>query len=129
MQEDDDSREFLVLSRGQWHRDAAPEDIQAAIDGFYDWLDTHIAVGRMRTGQRLARDGATISTRGVALDGPFGETKELVGGYWFVIAPSLADAASLLSSSPTLPLGLFYELRPLELERASAWTRTNETPD
>ncbi|MGJ4803222.1 YciI family protein [Luteimonas sp. SDU82] len=129
MDEDTGAREYLVLSRGQWHRDAAPEDIQAAIDGFYDWLDAHIAAGRMRTGERLAREGATISARGIALDGPFGETKELVGGYWFVVAASLEEAASLLSSSPTLPLGLFYELRPLELVRAGAWTRSNETPD
>lgn len=129
MGDDGATREFLVLSRGQWRRDAAPEEIQAAIDGFYDWLDARIAAGHMVTGHRLAREGATISARGVALDGPFGETKELVGGYWFVRAPSLAEAAALLSGSPTLPLGLFYELRPLEHERASAWVRTNETPD
>ena len=129
MSDDAASSEFLVLSRGQWQRDAAPEDIQVAIDGFYAWLDAHIAAGRMRTGQRLAREGATISARGIALDGPFGETKELVGGYWFVIAPSLAAAAELLSTSPTLPLGLLYELRPLATERASAWARSNETPD
>ena len=122
-------REFLVLSRGQWRRDAAPEAIQAAIDDFYDWLDRQIATGHMVTGHRLAREGATISARGIALDGPFGETKELVGGYWFVRAASLDAAAALLSGSPTLPMGLFYELRPLEHERASAWARTNETPD
>jgi len=129
MTDDSGSGGFLVLSRGQWHRDAAPEDIQAAIDAFYDWLDAHIAAGRMRTGQRLARAGATISARGIVLDGPFGETRELVGGYWFVLAPTLEEAAALLSSSPTLQMGLFYELRPLELQRASAWVRGNETPD
>lgn len=129
MAEESGSGEFLVLSRGQWRRDAAPEEIQAAIDAFYDWLDAHIAAGRMRTGQRLAREGATVSARGVALDGPFGETKELVGGYWFVLAPTLAEATALLSTSPTLQVGLFYELRPLEHQRASAWVRGNETRD
>ena len=129
MADDAQVPEYLVLSRGQWRRDATPDEIQAAIDDFYAWLDAHVAAGRMKTGHRLAREGATIWARGVALDGPFGETKELVGGYWFVVAASLEEAASLLSSSPTLPLGLFYELRPLELVRASAWTRSNETPD
>jgi len=129
MAPDSDLREFLVLSRGQWQRDAAPEAIQASIDAFYPWLEAHIAAGRMKTGERLAREGATVSRKGIVVDGPFGETKELVGGYWFVLARTLEEAAALLSTSPTLEHGLFYELRPLELERASAYVRANETPD
>lgn len=121
--------DYLVLSRGQWRRNDAPEAIQAAIDAFYAWLEAHIEAGHMRTGQRLARAGATISARGIVTDGPYGETRELVGGYWFVRAPSLEAAAALLADSPTLRHGLFYELRPLELERASAFVRGNETPD
>lgn len=121
--------DYLVLSRGQWNKDAAPEAIQAAIDAFYPWLEAHVAAGRMRTGERLARDGATVSRKAVVMDGPYGETKELVGGYWFVVARSLADAAALLADSPTLAHGLFYEVRPLELERATAYRRGNETPD
>ena len=30
--------EYLVLSRGQWNKNASKEDIEAAIDKFYDWL-------------------------------------------------------------------------------------------
>ena len=125
----DASTDYLVLSRGQWDREAAPEAIQAAIDAFYPWLDAHIAAGRMKTGERLARAGATVSRKAVVVDGPYGETKELVGGYWFVVARSLEAAAALLATSPTLAHGLFYEVRPLELERASAYHRGNETPD
>jgi hypothetical protein len=129
MSETDDTRDYLVLSRGQWARDASPEDIQRAIDAFYPWLEEHIAAGRMKTGERLAREGATVSRRGVAIDGPYGETKELVGGYWFVAARSLQEAGDLLATSPVLRHGLFYELRPLDLERCSAFVRSCETPD
>lgn len=129
MSEDHETHEFLVLSRGQWQRDATPEAIQAAIDAFYPWLEAHVAAGRIKTGQRLARAGATVSGKGIVMDGPFGETKELVGGYWFVVAPTLEEAARILADSPTLAQGLFYELRPVELERASAYVRSNETPD
>ena len=125
----EDTRDYLVLSRGQWNKDASPDAIQSAIDAFYPWLEGHIAAGRMKTGQRLAREGATVSRKAIAMDGPYGETKELVGGYWFVVARSLEDAARLLSGSPTLQQGLFYELRPVETERASAYARSNETPD
>ena len=121
--------DYLVLSRGQWDKDAAPETIQSAIDAFYPWLEAHIAAGRMKTGERLARAGATVSRKAVVMDGPYGETKELVGGYWFVVARSLEEASALLADSPTLAHGLFYEVRPLELARASAYHRGNETPD
>lgn len=129
MADDAGAQDFLVLSRGQWRRDASADEIQSAIDAFYVWIEDHIAAGRMKTGERLARAGATVSAKGVTLDGPFGETKELVGGYWFAVAPSLEDAAALLATSPTLACGLFFEVRPLELERASAHVRGNETPD
>lgn len=121
--------DYLVLSRGQWNKDAAPEEIQSSIDAFYPWIEAHIAAGRMKTGERLARAGATVSRKAVVMDGPYGETKELVGGYWFVVARSLEEATALLADSPTLAHGLFYEVRPLELERASAYRRGNETPD
>lgn len=127
--EQQERHDYLVLSRGQWDKAASPEAIQASIDAFYPWLEDHIAAGRMKTGERLAREGATVSRKAIALDGPYGETKELVGGYWFVVARSLREAADLLATSPTLQHGLFYELRPLEPERASAYARTNETPD
>lgn len=124
-----DAHDYLVLSRGQWDKAAAPDAIQSAIDAFYPWLEGHIAAGRMKTGERLAREGATVSREGVVLDGPYGETKELIGGYWFVVAPSLHAAAALLATCPTIAHGLFFELRPVELQRASAYVRANETPD
>src|SRR5690606_13410733 len=104
-------QDFLVISRGQWDAGASPEAIQSAIDGFYGWLDGHVAAGRMRGGSRLKSTGATVTRKGVVTDGPFGETKELIGGFWIVSAPTLEMAARLLADSPTVALGLFYEVR------------------
>lgn len=126
---DNEISEYLVISRGKWDKDAAPETIQAAIDAFYPWLEQHIAGGRMRGGSRLKREGATVSRQGVVLDGPYGETKELIGGYWTIVASSLEEAARLAAQNPCMPLGLFYEIRPLDPEQASAFVRANETPD
>ncbi len=123
----DQTQEFLVISRGQWDADASPEAIQAAIDGFYGWLDRHLAAGRMHGGSRLKAGGATVTRKGIVTDGPFGETKELIGGFWFVRARSLEEAAKLLADSPTVALGLFYEVRPLDGERATATMQATET--
>lgn len=126
---DNENSEYLVISRGKWDKDAAPEAIQRAIDTFYPWLEKHIADGRMRAGSRLKREGATVSRQGVVLDGPYGETKELIGGYWTIVASSLEEAARLAAQNPCMPLGLFYEIRPLDPEQASAFVRASETPD
>ena len=37
MNEQSSLSEYLVLSRGQWDKDASKEDIEAAIHKFYDW--------------------------------------------------------------------------------------------
>ena len=41
--------EYLVISRGQWDKDIAREEIQNAIDQFYVWLDRLVAEGKMKT--------------------------------------------------------------------------------
>ena len=122
------AREFLVLSRGQWNRDASKENIEAAIHQFYEWYEQNLKSGRMKPGSRLSTEVAMVSKSGIATDGPFSEGKEVIGGYWFIVAPSLREAARLAAENPCARYGLRFEIRPLEAERASAYDVTNETP-
>lgn len=119
--------EFLLLSRGKWDPKKSPEEIQQAIDDFYDWHAQLVTEGKFKAGYRLTTEGKVVSSLGV-IDGPFTETNEVIGGYWFVIADSLEAAAAIAADSPCLACGLSYEIRPLEFERATAWRITNETP-
>lgn len=117
--------EYLVLSRGHWDRGLAPERIQQAIDDFYLWYDRLLAEGRIKPGQRLAT-GARLVSRSGAIDGPFAEAKEVIGGYWFFVADSLDEAAALAAQNPCIACGLSFEVRPVEPERASAFRPSNE---
>jgi hypothetical protein len=119
--------DFLVLSRGRWDEDKSPEQIQAAIDAFYRWHGDLVAQGRARPGQRLGIEGRMV-TRGGAVDGPFAEAKEVVGGYWFFIAADLDEAAAIAAQNPCIACGLQFEVRPIDPEKATAHTVTNETP-
>jgi len=119
--------DYLVLSRGQWDLDKSPEEIQAAIDRFYAWHDRLVSEGVFKPGRRLGTAAAVVSPGGVR-DGPFTETKEVIGGYWFIVAESLQQAAAVAAQNPCLACGLFYEIRPIEAERASAYRTSNETP-
>ena len=120
--------EFLVLSRGQWDKNASKEDIESAIHKFYEWYEQNLTSGRMKPGSRLSTEAALVSKSGIATDGPFSEGKEVIGGYWLIVARNLHEAAELAAQNPCMQHGLSFEIRPLEAERASAYKPANETP-
>jgi hypothetical protein len=120
--------EYLVISKGRWDESKSPEQIQATIDAFYKWHEGLVLEGKAKPGQRLAQPSMTVSQLGV-MDGPFTESKEVIGGYWFFMADSLSEAAALAAQNPCLACGLTYEVRPIEPERCSAFAETNETPE
>ncbi len=119
--------DYLLISRGQWDETASPQDVQDAIDRFYAWYERGLADGVLKPGSRLERRGKRVTRDGIT-DGPFAEAKELVGGYWFIVADSLEDAARIAAQNPCLDFGLELEIRPLEAARARADEVTNETP-
>ena len=128
MSEKNAPSEYLVISRGQWDEHATREQIQSAIDEFYVWLGRLVDEGKMKTGYRLGTEGATVSRRKIVTDGPFGETKEVIGGYWFIVARSLDEAARIAAENPTMRCGLFYEIRPIDPAQANASVAMAETP-
>lgn len=119
--------DYLVLSRGQWDDNASPEAVQQVVDTFYVWYEKGLAEGRLKPGSRLAHQGCVVS-RGLVTDGPFAETKELVGGYWFIVAESLEQAAAIAAENPCLQFGLTTEIRPLDPTLSHVTVPTNETP-
>lgn len=118
--------EFLVISRGQWDPSLSREEIQAAIEEFYVWHDRLVGEGRMRPGSRLAHEGRTVFKNGLVTDGPYGETKEVIGGFWTILASDLDEAARIGAQNPCLRCGLFFELRPLEPAKADAFAPMTE---
>ena len=119
---------FLLLSRGKWDANSSKADIEAAIEKFYAWYEANLANGSFKPGSRLTTDAALVTRDGIRTDGPFAEGKEVIGGYWLIVAESLSAAAALAAESAVLKHGIQYEIRPLESERGSVFRITNETP-
>jgi hypothetical protein len=111
--------EYLVISRGQWDSTLSRDEIQNAIDKFYVWLDGLVDEGKMKRGQRLTYEGKTISRKNGITDGPFGESKEVIGGYWSILANNLDEAAQIAAGNPCLDCGLFFEIRPIDPQAAT----------
>ena len=61
MNEQSPVSEYLVLSRGQWDKNASKEDIESAIQKFYDWYERNLKDGRMKAGSRLSTEAAMVS--------------------------------------------------------------------
>ncbi len=123
------THDYLLLSRGQWDKNSDKAEIEAAIEKFYLWYEANLAKGIFKPGSRLTMDAALVTRDGIRTDGPFAEGKEVIGGYWVIVAESLAAASALAAESAVLAHGICYEIRPLESERGSAYRHTNETPD
>ena len=111
--------EYLVISRGQWDETLSRADIQSATEKFYVWYDRLIDEGKMKPGQRLTSEGKTVARKNELTDGPFGESKEVIGGYWFILAQSLDEAAQIAKGNPLLDCGHFLEIRPIDPQRAT----------
>jgi len=114
MSETTSRTEYLVISRGQWDKTLSRRQIENAIGQFYNWLDRLVGEGKMKRGQRLTYEGKTVGRQNMTTDGPFGESKEVIGGYWFILAHNLDEAAQIAQGNPCLDCGLFLEIRPID---------------
>jgi hypothetical protein len=119
MSEQPASTEYLVICRGQWDKTLSQDEIESAIEKFYIWYDRLINEGKMKPGQRLTSEGKTVARKNVITDGPFGESKEAIGGYWFILAQSLDEAVQISKGNPCLDCGLLLEIRPIDPQRAT----------
>jgi hypothetical protein len=119
MSEQTPPAEYLVISRGQWGKNFSRDEIQSAIDRFYIWIGRLVDEGKMKRGQRLTHQGKTVKRQGPTTDGPFGESKEVIGGYWFILAKDLDEAAEIAQGNPCLDYGLFLEIRPIDPQIAT----------
>ena len=107
---------FMFVYRGGHEEmdDASPEQMQQEIQVWMDWIETGVDAGwTLDGGDALKPGGAVVSPDLSVLDGPFPESKELVGGYSMVEAPDLAAAVELAKSSPMPKAGGSVEVREL----------------
>ncbi len=108
------------------------EERRGSLDRWNEWVDGMIARGQVTYGQPLENGGRLVGKAGAgrALDGPFAEAKELVGGIFLVAASSLEEATAIAETCPSLPYGLTIEVRPIagacHLAKSLGWETMKE---
>lgn len=106
--------QFVLVLRdsGSFPTDISPEEIQAIIGRYNDW---NARMGGR--GQKLRDGEGRVVVRkdsGVTItDGPYIESKEVVGGYMIVEAESYDDVLRHCQDSPHLEFGSI-EIRQIE---------------
>jgi|SRR5271157_4837356 hypothetical protein len=112
--------DFILLL----HRPAGPPPAisaseAAAITGEYaGWGERLRREGRIKAGEKLTNDaGRTMrSTAGriVVTDGPYAESKELLGGFFVIAAADYDEACRLAESCPHFKYGGAIEVRQID---------------
>ena len=106
---------FLFVYRGAGEHVArmTPEEMQQHLGRWEKWISEGMASGWMLDpGDGLTNEGRVVSAK-VVTDGPFVESKEVVGGFSIVKAESIDAAAELAKGCPALITGGKVEVRPL----------------
>lgn len=114
--------QFMLISQDSMEIpegfEITPEIIQGIIQKYNDWADKLQKSGHLLGLNKLREEpGKNIRGIGsdqVVTDGPYAETKEIIGGYWIIQAADYAEAVKLASDCPSLEFGSRVEVREVE---------------
>ena len=109
---------FLLLFRNagpESHQHLSLDQRAQLTKEWNDWYESLAAHGKVQHGRPLALQGRVVSgARGqLVTDGPFAETKEVVGGYFFLTVANLDEATEIAKRCPGLSHGVTVEVRPI----------------
>ncbi|WP_299223448.1 YciI family protein [uncultured Psychroserpens sp.] len=96
-------KEYLLLIHGTGYPDEASHEVlNTHIEKYLAWVEKLSASDQYIKGARLENSGHAVINDGerIVSDGPYLESKEIVGGYVLIRAHSLNDAISLAQDCP-----------------------------
>jgi hypothetical protein len=105
---------FMFLQRGGCSDppQMTPEQMEAGMKAWMDWVKSGTEEGwLLDPGSPLNAAGAVVQSDLTVIDGPFAESKELVGGYTIVEAADMDSACELAKQTMKLAGGGKIEVR------------------
>ncbi|MGE0425310.1 MAG: YciI family protein [Reyranellaceae bacterium] len=107
----DNPRDFTALS---------PAEMQAIIARYRAWSQGLREAGKLVGGDKLRDDPGKVlhhgGTQVTVKDGPYAESKELIGGYFLVEAPDYAAACEIARGCPHVRPGATGTIEVREIQ-------------
>lgn len=105
--------EFLFLYRGG-DASESREQMQKTMEVWMAWFKELGASGCIKDmGNPLEPGGKVVASSTSVTDGPYAETKDVIGGYTLIEAADLAAASEIAKGCPILAVGGCVEVRPI----------------
>ena len=108
--------DFLLLFRGtDWERRLSPEQFEQFVSDWSHWFEHLKQEGRCTGGHPLHLEGKLVSGKNgrIVTDGPFTESKEAIGGYFYLQVADIDEAVEIAKQCPGLEYGCVVEIRPV----------------
>jgi hypothetical protein len=105
--------QFMLLlydNPGNWQQ-ISPEQMQKALEKYMAWAKKPFTVDSKRLAPEPGRVIRSNSGQARATDGPYSETKEVLGGYYTIEAANYDEAVQRALSHPHVEYGGTIEVR------------------
>jgi hypothetical protein len=114
-------KEFILLIRNEIDHQAAwsAERTEQFLKACEHYIAGLTQAGKLISAQPLVREGTMISgSKGAWKETPFNERKEVIVGYYHILAENIDDAVAIAKGNPEFEYGTTarIEVRPLKLK-------------
>jgi len=114
-------KEFMLLIRNEIDHQSSwsPEKHQQFLKRCEDYIGYLTKEGKLKSAQPLVREGKMIFRKGGSWkEEPFNETKEVIVGYYHILADDLNEAIAIARRNPEFEYGTTarIEVRPIKMK-------------
>ncbi|MEL7425340.1 MAG: YciI family protein [Bacteroidota bacterium] len=110
-------KEFMLFIRNEGNpvAELSPQQQQEHVQKVGGFIKKMVGQGKMKAAQPLEMQGRLLSYQnGSFTDAPFNETKEVISGYYHLLATDLNEAIEIAKSDPRFEDGKWrIEIRPI----------------
>lgn len=129
-------KEFMLLIRNEIDHEAAwsPEQNRQFLKKCEDYIGNLTKERKLISAQPLVREGKIISgAKGAWKAWPFNETKEVIVGYYHILAEDLNEAIAIAKENPEFEYGRTarIEVRPIKMKEVGTgfvYLKTTKQP-
>ena len=117
-------KEFMLLIRNKVDHlsHLSPEENQQFLNACMEYINRLTKDGNLKSAQPLVKEGKMISgSKDAWKDGPFNESKEVIVGYYHILAHTMEEAIEIAKRNPEFAYTntARIEVRPIKMKEES----------